>query len=165
MKIAVLILCFQLVVSTSEAHKEGAALTDAPGSDGQVGKVYGSGDFTSPAVTLGTAIKDSDRYKGKKVVISGRLKDVCTKVGCWVKITDGENTVRAVMLDHGFTVPADVKNKVARIEGFIEQKELPASVARHYMKDEGRPSTEISKVNGPQKVYEFTAHAVQITDR
>jgi uncharacterized protein YdeI (BOF family) len=124
-------------------------------------ETFGTGDFSTPPVKLATLLQDFEQYKDKKVVISGEVKDVCKEEGCWLKIEDQKISVRTVMKNHGFKVPAAIKHKTVLVAGMLVQKELPASVVKHYLRDEGKSEAEINKVDKPQKVFQFIADAVQ----
>lgn len=122
---------------------------------------YGKGEYSTEPVKLSTLMKDYSQYQGKKVVTTGTVYEVCTMEGCWLKLQDGDARVRVVMKEHGFTVPKEIKGKTIKLEGVMEQKEMPAKVIQHYMKDEGKPQKEIDKVTSPQKMFQFIADGVR----
>lgn len=124
-------------------------------------KVYGASDFAAPTVKLAQVLKEFETYKNQPITVEGKVQQVCEEKGCWIKIEDQNITVRAIMKGHAFSVPKELKNKKVKIAGIMEQKELPANVVRHYLKDEGRPSEEIKKVTAPQKVFQFVVDGVQ----
>lgn len=128
----------------------------------QANMTYGQGEFSTTPVKLATLVKDFDQYKDKKVVVVAQVKEVCAKEGCWMKIQDASTSVRAIMKDHGFKVPPDLKDKTVLAEGTLVQKELPVNAVKHYLKDEGKPQSEIDKVKAPQKVFQFVADAVKV---
>lgn len=125
------------------------------------GKTYGSSDFNAPTVKLAQLLKDFETYRNQTVSVEGRVQQVCQEQGCWIKIEDQNISVRAIMKGHSFAVPKELKNKRIKITGVMEQKDLPAKVVRHYMKDEGRTNEEIQRVNSPQKVFQFVVDGVQ----
>lgn len=124
---------------------------------------YGKGEFKTEPVKLATLMKDFNQYGNKTVVTEGKVYEVCTQEGCWLKLQDGDAKVRVLMKKHGFTVPKEIKGKMVKIEGQIEQKEMPVQVIKHYMKDEGKPQSEIDKVTTPQKMFQFVAEGVKAT--
>lgn len=113
-------------------------------------------------VSMSEAIKGYEKYKGQNILMAGTVKKVCQMSGCWFEMADGTEKVRITMKDYGFTVPKDIVDKSVKVVGIMEQKELPAKVVKHYMKDEGLPQSEIDKVKEPKKVFEFVASGVTL---
>jgi hypothetical protein len=125
-------------------------------------QTFGTGEFKQAPIKLATLVKDAAQYKDKKVVVSGEVKEVCKKEGCWMKIEDQKVSLRTIMKNHGFKVPTEIENKTVLVEGTLVEKELPANAVKHYMRDEGKPEAEINKVTGPQKVFQFIADGVKL---
>lgn len=115
-------------------------------------------------VPLASLVKDYDKYKSQQVLTTGTVTKVCEKMGCWVVVKDGETQVRITMKDNGFAVPKAILNKKVVAVGNIQQKDLPAKVLRHYLKDEGKTDAEIEKmkIDAPQTVYLFDATGIKI---
>jgi Domain of unknown function (DUF4920) len=135
--------------------------TSAFAADKTAEKVFGKMEPQSAAqTTLSDATKNFEKYKGQPIALTGTVKKVCQSSGCWFELSQGEQVVRITMKDYGFTVPKDILNKSVKVVGVMESKTLPVKVVRHYMKDEGRPQSEIDKVNEPQKTFEFVANGV-----
>lgn len=125
-------------------------------------KVFGAGDFSGEPVKLTTLLKEFDKYKDKKVVLTAQVEQVCQKKGCWVKVEDENVSVRAIMKDHAFSVPQELQHKTVKLEGKMVQKEIPVNAVKHFMRDEGKTEAEIKKVDKPQKVFQFIADAVKV---
>ena len=126
-------------------------------------KTYGKMDpATAPNLKMADVLKTYEKYKGQPVAMTGSVKKVCEMSGCWFEMADGKDSVRITMKDYGFTVPKEILSKSVKVVGVMEQKELPAKVIKHYLKDEGRPQAEIDKVKQPQKVFEFVATGVEV---
>ena len=125
-------------------------------------EIFGKGDFSKPPMKLETLVKDFNKYKDQKVVVTAAGTEVCKQEGCWMKIHDGGTPVRAIMKDHGFKGPTEIKDKTVLVEGTLIQKEIPANAAKHFLRDEGKPEAEIEKVKGPQKVFQFIADGVKL---
>ncbi len=124
---------------------------------------YGKAEYKAEVVKLATLMKEFSQYDGKTVVTEGKVYEVCTKEGCWMKLQDGTAKVRVLMKEHGFTVPKEIKGKTVKLEGVLEQKEMPPQVIKHYLKDEGKSQAEIDKVTAPQKMFQFIATGVRTT--
>ena len=126
-------------------------------------KTFGKMDpVNAPQVKMTEVMNGFEKYKGQNIALTGNVKKVCKMSGCWFEMADGSETVRITMKDYGFTVPKDIVDKSVKVVGVMEQKELPAKVVKHYMKDEGLPQSEINKVKEPKKVFEFVATGVEL---
>lgn len=127
------------------------------------GKTFGTLEPKgAPQVTLKEATTQFDKYKGQNISLTGNVKKVCQSSGCWFELAQNDQAVRITMKDYGFTVPKDILNKAVTVVGVMESKELPVKVVKHYLKDEGRPQSEIDKVTQPQKTFEFVANGVAL---
>ncbi len=109
-------LAFSLLLSTAVVAHEEAATKDkkfvaaTPVEMTDAGAVYGE-RLPSPmptAVDLESAITNAKDHADKPMAFSGRITEVCQKMGCWVVLT-GENgsLARVTMHDHAFGVPKD----------------------------------------------------------
>lgn len=131
-------------------------------------KNFGQGEFQKEPVALAKVMENYEAYKNKNVVIQGKVSKVCKKKGCWLELEDKTAKVRTTMKDYGFFVPAEIKGKTVLIEGILEQKDMPKSALKHYMKDEGKTDKEIKaamdKIPGKTKrVFQFVANGVRIS--
>lgn len=144
------------------AKKEQGALPD----DMKPGETKHFGDrFTviEPPVTLASAIEKSGEHAGPYKV-EATVEKVCKKKGCWFTL-NGEGIdkpVRVRMKDYGFFVPRNADGALAIVEGEVTAREIPQDEAQHYADDEAAAGAEPKKVEGPQKVYEFTATAIEV---
>ncbi len=141
--------------------KQGAMPADM--KPGEI-KHFGS-RFTviEPPVTLASAIEKSGEYEGPYKV-EATVEKVCKKKGCWFTLS-GEGVdrpVRVRMKDYGFFVPKNADGALAIVEGNVTAREIPQKEAQHYADDEAAAGEEPRKVEGPEKVYEFTATAVEV---
>ena len=93
------------------------------------------------------------------VKVSGTVKNVCEKMGCWMVIEDGEHVARVLVKDHAFAIPMDGKGKAALVEGTLEAKELSEKNIEHLKKD-GDDSLE---GEGPRKEIVLHATAVELS--
>ena len=85
------------------------------------------------------ALKEPQKYDGKKVVIEGVVRRVCQAEGCWMEIgpkAEGQESVR-VTFDHKFAVPKDSSKMNFRAEGTLKLKTLGKETVEHLVKDDG----------------------------
>ena len=123
---------------------------------------FGAQISTKKSLDLETVIANYKDYKGKKVVVSGKVKKVCEKKGCWMSVESGKAQVRTLFKDYGFFVPKEIMGKVVKLEGQLVQKTLKPAEVRHFMKDEGQPASAVKKIKKSKTVFQFVAEGVQI---
>jgi hypothetical protein len=146
-----------------KAEEPAAAPTSAkadPASEGHFGAAFNNQEQATP---IGAILKDSDKYKGQVVKVSGRVNSVCTKKGCWFAIQDPEMTetsVRITMKDYGFFVPRDCAGKDAVIEGTFDLKVMTEARRKHLAEDAGKDS---SNIKGDVKEFTLVATGVEIS--
>ncbi len=139
--------------------------TDSIATDSIPGNYGASLDQTgivSPAEMLMTVEKEGD-FEGK---ITGEIKEVCTKKGCWITmdLPNGE-TMRVTFKDYGFFVPTTSKGYPVILEGIAVLTETDVETLRHYAEDEGKSKEEVEKITEPKREITFEAVAVVIQDK
>jgi hypothetical protein len=90
-------------------------------------------------VSFADALREPQKYDGKKVVIEGVVTRVCQAEGCWVEIgpkSKGAGKIR-VTFDHKFAVPKDSSKMNFRAEGTLKVKTLSKETVEHLVKDDG----------------------------
>lgn len=90
-------------------------------------------------ISFADALKEPQKYDGKKVVIEGLVTRVCQAEGCWMEIgpkSKGDGKIR-VTFDHKFAVPTDSSTMNFRAEGTLKVKTLSKETVEHLVKDDG----------------------------
>jgi hypothetical protein len=115
--------------------------------------------------TLGLqeAIRQPAKYQNQRVLLEGKISDVCQMKGCWLMLSDGERAIRIKFEGYSFFVPKDSKGKKVRAEGRLSQETLSEEMARHYAAEQTTKS-DVSAIKGPQQVVTFEATGVAISD-
>lgn len=104
----------------------------------EAGAVYGAALATPTAepVTIDAAYEDLAAQVGKDGAWSGRITQVCQKMGCWLVLTgEGDRHARVFMHDHAYSVPKDASGR-AIVYGTLSEKQLDAKEVQH-LKDDG----------------------------
>lgn len=104
-------------------------------------------------------LKIGDTIDSKMV---GKIKEVCSKKGCWMKIEmDGKNEkeVMVKFKDYGFFMPLNAEGEVV-INGKAFVSETPVEELRHYAEDAGKSKEEIAKITESKFEYHFLADGV-----
>jgi hypothetical protein len=121
------------------------------GGGTQFGKELSIAEPTSIAAIL----KSPDQFNGKRVLVEGRITEVCEMMGCWIMIQEAEGTeaLRFKVDDGVITFPMDIKGKIARAEGVVSVKELSEdeqiAEGEHHA-DETGTTFDASTVSGPK---------------
>ncbi|MBE7176812.1 MAG: DUF4920 domain-containing protein [Mucilaginibacter polytrichastri] len=95
--------------------------------------------------------------------VQGKVVDVCTKKGCFMKLDRGDGeTVMVRFKDYGFFVPADIKGKTVVVDGTAMQETLSVKQLQHYAADAGKSAEEISRITEPKQQLNFEAKGVVV---
>lgn len=103
-----------------------------------------------------------DPSKPAPVLVKGKVEKVCQAKGCWMNIKDGEKSVRVTFKNYGFFVDKKLFGKTVLAQGVFDQKEISVKDQKHYLKDEGRPQSEIDKIKEPKVEISFVATGVEL---
>ncbi len=85
------------------------------------GKKYGKKITLTEKTKVSEILKNPASFVGKKVLIEGKVTDVCPNRGCWIKIAteDGEESIRVKVKDGEIVFPKEAKGKTALVEGEV----------------------------------------------
>lgn len=85
--------------------------------------VEGSSEYGTPidtteaqTVELTSLFANTQAYAGKKVIVDGRVGQVCQTSGCWITVTDGANQLFVQFYD--FTVKLRTGTRI-RVQGEV----------------------------------------------
>ncbi|MEN8885591.1 MAG: DUF4920 domain-containing protein [Winogradskyella sp.] len=111
-----------------------------------------------------------EHYKTMKVgdtinsKMSGKIKEVCSKKGCWMTLDmDGENQVMVKFKDYGFFMPLNAEGEVV-INGKAFVTETSVDELRHYAEDAGKSKEEVEAITEPKFEYRFEADGVLLKE-
>ena len=113
------------------------------------------------AVTFEMVTNDMETYDGQNIRMTGMVEEVCQTKGCWMTITNNDQTVRVKFTDYGFFVPKDVAGKMVILSGTFQKEITPMEEARHYLEDAGKLA-EAELITGDVESLTFTAYSVLI---
>ena len=119
-----------------------------------------------PTVDVSTLLKDPGAYAGKPLRITGTVRQVCAKKGCWLTLGDADQAkglfVKFTRPIEGRLIPAEAIGKPAAVQGEVRVTQMSEAQARHYKKDAGATQEEIERIVGPQKRVIVASPAAQI---
>jgi len=107
------------------------------------------------------AITKYKTIKGNQVQIEGQVKKVCVKKGCWMTLSNSNQSIRVTFKDYGFFVPSHLQGKDVVLNGQLFEKVENIDLQKHYLEDQGASKDEISKVTKDKKTYHFVASGVR----
>lgn len=97
------------------------------------------------------------------VKFKSRIKDVCKKKGCWMKMDLADNKESFVRFkDYGFFVPLNADDSEAIVSGRAFLDVISVDELKHYAKDGGKSQEDIDKIKEPKVTYAFQADGVLI---
>ena len=95
------------------------------------------------------------------VKFASRVKEVCSKKGCWMKLSLDDNSEAMVRFkDYGFFMPLDATDREVIIEGKAFVQETSIEELKHYAEDAGKSKDEIAKIIATKKEFAFEANGV-----
>jgi hypothetical protein len=103
-----------------------------------------------------------DDKKEIPVKVRGRVTDVCTKEGCWLKMQTADGKMMVKMKDHAFLVPVDLNGKEIVVDGTAIMKVTPVKELQHYAEDAGKSKEEIAKITEPKKEIVMNAKGILV---
>lgn len=148
---------------TPEPVVEEAQITETPKAeiiDASNLEHFG-GEFTiETAVPAAQIFANPSEYVDQTIRISGKVSDVCQKMGCWMVITDNDKHMRVTTKDHKFFVAKDGAGSLCDIEGTLVKKEFSKERADHYKSEqsEGAPVPKAEEEGTAS--YEIVAAAI-----
>lgn len=96
-------------------------------------------------ITLDAVADKAPEMAGKTVQVTGKVKSVCKKKGCWMILAGDKARARITFKDYGFFVPLDSDGRDAVIEGVVEVKTLDEAERKHLADDAGKTIDAIPK--------------------
>lgn len=93
----------------------------------------------SKKVSLEKALKESNKFAGKSVLVEGVIVRSCKMEGCWAELAPkaGAASVRVKMKDHSFFIPLQSAGASARAEGVFTVKTLTKAQVDHMIEEDG----------------------------
>ena len=109
--------------------------------------VFGAETRLGKAISAGSPVPVSDLMRapddsvGKIVQVKGKVSEVCTKMGCWMQLTDAGRAVRIKVTDGEIVFPESAIGKTAVAEGKLTKldltKEQAVARAKHEAEERG----------------------------
>ncbi|SDE69490.1 protein of unknown function [Mucilaginibacter pineti] len=129
------------------------------------GVTYGktiTADKAIDVTALNKTLNTDSVYKGR---VTGKVVEVCTKKGCFMKIArENASPVMIRFTDYAYFMPQNIVGKTVVVEGKANVKETSVARLQHYAADAGKSKDEIAKITQPKKDIEIMADGVLVVD-
>lgn len=130
-------------------------------------KQFGAELTLTETTKISSILQDPESYVGKKVLIEGRIVDVCKKRGCWVEVaSDKEFETMIVKVNDGEIVfPMEAKGHLGLLEGNVEKLEISKAQRiksmKHQAEEAGREFDPATVTEG-KVIYRLRGLGAQI---
>ena len=129
-------------------------------TDNNYGKKVKPSKAVEVPVFLAEMEKADSTWKG---VVKGKVKEVCKREGCWLRLDDGKgNDILVRMKDHEFTVPKDIDGKTVYVMGTAYKTTTSVKMLKHYAEDASKTQAEIDAITKPKTEIKLEATGVKI---
>ena len=125
-------------------------------------KNFGEELTLKETTSISSILANPEKFIDQKVMVEGKVLDVCKKRGCWMTIA-GDKDFESLMIkveDGVIVFPQEARGKTAKVEGVIEKIEytMEETIAKekHECEMEGKEFDE-SKVEKPDVMYRLKA--------
>ena len=118
-----------------------------------------------PTIELAAVLKDPKAFTGKTGVLTGYVRQACTKKGCWMEISASADpkakSCRVKFKDYGFFVPLDSAGSKARLAATAAMKVVSKAYVDHYEAEGG--SFADKNPDGTANEIQLMATGVELT--
>ena len=138
-RISVLIIALLAVVSLANANEW---------------KSFGAGVSLTETTKISDILSQPEKYVGQKVLVEGRVVDVCKKRGCWMEIASDKEfqTIKVKVNDGEIVFPLEGKGHQTLVEGTVEKleisKEQMIKQMKHHAEESGKTFDPSSVTEG-----------------
>ena len=112
-------------------------------------------------------LENPEEFVGQKVLVNGKVEEVCPMMGCWIVISDAAsgNKIKVKVKDGEIVFPQEAVNGNALVEGEVYKIELDEEEAKkyyeHLAEEKGEEFDEAS-VTGPVTLYQIKGSGAEL---
>ena len=106
------------------------------------------------------SMKMGDTIKAK---MTGKINEVCSTKGCWMRLDLEGDEVMVRFKDYGFFMPLNATGEVV-INGKAFIDEISINELRHFAEDAGKSKEEIEAITEAEITYSFLADGVLLKE-
>jgi hypothetical protein len=105
--------------------------------------------------------------KMDKVVVKGKITQVCQAAGCWIKLKNemGDDVfvkLKEVDGKHELTVPKNIAGKTATVYGTASKKIVTVKQQKHFAEDAGASDKELAKITKDKQQLRIDATGIVV---
>lgn len=123
---------------------------------------YGEELATTPIYKMESFNDVSVGNEPMTLALEGKIKAVCKKKGCWMKMDNPNGDDLFVSFDYVFLVPKNADGRRAVIEGVLSNDTTSVEYLKEIARDAGKSQTDIDKITEPEISKTFLAKSVLI---
>lgn len=124
---------------------------------------YGADFKTKKSVSVTEFKAKMDQKDNWDGVVTGTVKEVCKKEGCWLRLDDGSASgIMVKMKDHAFVLPKDIDGRTVYVSGKATKKTTSVDELKHYAEDAGKSKAEIDAITQPKVEVSIEAAGVKV---
>ncbi len=124
--------------------------------------VYGEEMASKPIYKMESYNDVSVGDEPMTLALEGKIKAVCKKKGCWMKMDNPNGDDLFVSFDYVFLVPKNADGRRAIIEGVLSNDTTSVEYLKEIAKDAGKSQLDIDKITEPEISKTFLAKSVLI---
>jgi hypothetical protein len=123
-------------------------------------RTYGKALTLNKTTSIAEILHNPMSFKGKRVLVEGRIAEVCRMRGCWIQIADstGAAEIRFKVEDGVIEFPRAVKGMQVRAEGIVSVRVLTpdqqVEEGKHEAQEQGRGFNP-ARIKGPKTVVQI----------
>ena len=137
-------------------------MAQPPKGEVKKGMIFGEKTTAVGAINVNDLTESVSDEKEANVKVKGKVVEVCTQMGCWLKMETAKGNVMVKMKDHAFFVPLDLNGKEIVVDGVAKSTVTPVSELKHYAEDAGKSKEEIAKITDPKKEMVIQAKGILV---
>ena len=156
----------EIPTDTSTEVNEEPEANEKPGANiapAAPGQTYGTVVTPEGAVPMSGLNAALGRRDSAQVKLVAKAAAVCQAKGCWMTLptADGQQ-MRVRFRDYAFFVPKDLSGHDVVVSGWAYREAVSVADQQHYLRDAGKPDSEIAAITEPKQELNFLADGVLV---
>jgi hypothetical protein len=138
------------------------SLAQTPKGPAKSGMGFGQKTVATGAIDVNQLAANIKTEVETPVKVKGKVVDVCTKEGCWLKMKTKDGNLMVKMKDHAFLVPVDINNKEIIVNGTAKKRVTSVRELQHYAEDANKSKEEIAAIKEPKTEIVLNAEGILV---
>lgn len=140
----------------------GGLFAQPPAGKATKGTTYGAKFTNEGAIDVVALESKIGAAKEAEVKVKGKVAEVCTAMGCWLKLESANGKTMVKMKDHAYFVPLDLVGKEVIIDGIAKSTTTSVAEQRHLAEDAKKSAEEIAAITAPKKEIVLDARGILV---